>query len=269
MTDTTSENAPPTAQEAVLYTLDPSGRQPLTVHQLERLHADLHRSRVATRDQGGRTLSYLEAYDVRATLIRIWGYGGFSVDVLESEIVHQSTYRGGQNQDRDLWRIAAKATVRLAIHQTGATYTETAAASQSGPDIGEVMDFAIKTATSDALKRCATNLGTQYGLSLYRDGSTQDVVSRVFAPGQMEIVDDLRLARSDAGEAGQAARERMQARLKTHEPADPTVRALQAADAAAAPAEEPVAAQDVPEVPQETPEKPAARPRAPRRAATA
>jgi hypothetical protein len=62
-------------------------------------------------------------------------------------------------------------------------YSEYAAASQTGPDIGEVMDFAIKTAESDALKRAAINLGTQFGLSLYNNGSTDDIVKKVLAPG--------------------------------------------------------------------------------------
>lgn len=221
MTDTTTEDQP---REAVLYTIAPptsTDRQPLSKYQLERLHADLHRARVATRDQGGRTLSYLEAYDVKATLIRIFGYGNFSVDVLEARITHESTYRP-ENGNRDLWRIAAMATVRLTIHQTGATYTESAAASQSGPDIGEVMDFAIKTAESDALKRCAIYLGSTFGLSLYDNGTTQDVVRVVYAPDQKDLVDELndrRAAMSDNPEVAGAAVQRLQARFKTQPPA--------------------------------------------------
>jgi recombination DNA repair RAD52 pathway protein len=187
---------------------------PLSVVQLERLHADLHPSRVANRDQGGRSLSYLEAYDVRATLVRIFGYGGFSLDCLGYEIVHQSTYKA-PNSDRDLWRVAVVATMRLSIPQLGVTYTEAAAASQSGPDIGEVMDFALKTAESDALKRCAANLGSTFGLSLYRNGQTQDVVRVVYAPDQIEIVTDLNQSRTGDDTVAAAARERLQSRLKT------------------------------------------------------
>lgn len=36
--------------------------------------------------------------------------------------------------------------------------------------------MAIKTAESDALKRAAINLGTQFGLSLYNNGSTADII---------------------------------------------------------------------------------------------
>ena len=38
--------------------------------------------------------------------------------------------------------------------------------------------MAVKTAESDALKRAAINLGTQFGLSLYADGATRDVVGK-------------------------------------------------------------------------------------------
>lgn len=187
--------------------------QPLTVQQLERLHADLHPLRVAKREGGGgRQLSYLEAYDVRATLTRIFGYGNWSGETVETRVVHESQYKGPN--DRELWRIAVVCTFRLTIHQTGAVYTESAAASQSGPDFGEVLDFAVKTAESDALKRAATNLGTTFGLSLYDNGKTGDVVRTVYAPDQWEIIEDLKAARGEGEQAG-AARERMQARLKT------------------------------------------------------
>ena len=36
--------------------------------------------------------------------------------------------------------------------------------------------MAVKTAESDALKRAAINLGTQFGLSLYQNGSLRDVI---------------------------------------------------------------------------------------------
>ena len=187
--------------------------EPLSALQLERLHADLHPARVAKRDQGGRQLSYLEAYDIRATLTRIFGYGNWSGETIETRVMHESQYTP-PNSDRLLWRIGVMCTFRLTIHQTGAVYTESAAASQSGPDYGEVADFAIKTAESDALKRAATNLGSTFGLSLYSNGQTQDVVRTVFSPDQYEIIADLKASRGEGAQAAEA-RARIQARLKT------------------------------------------------------
>jgi hypothetical protein len=39
--------------------------------------------------------------------------------------------------------------------------------------------MAIKTAETQALKRCAINLGDQFGLSLYRNGSTAPLVRKL------------------------------------------------------------------------------------------
>lgn len=228
------------------------GRTPLTPVQLERLHADLHPARVANRDQGGRSLSYLEAFDVRATLIRIFGYGNFSVEVIDTRIVHESTYTP-QGQSRELWRIAVICTVRLTIHQTGAVYSESAAASQSGPDFGEALDFAVKTAESDGLKRCATNLGSTFGLSLYNAGSTQDVVRVVYSPDQFDVVRDIGVIRAgENGEEVAAARARIQARLKTRSAAPE-----EAAQSDETPAEAPADPQ-VPQRAARTPATPAA-----------
>lgn len=162
-------------------------QRPLTEEQLAVLMSPLHQARVSNRSQGGRSLSYLEGWDVKATLTRVFGFGGWDSEVIET-VVHdiQRTEVPEQGQTKAFTRVVVMATVtlRLTIHQTGTVYAETAAASQTGRDIGEVTDFAIKTAATDALKRCAINLGTQFGLSLYNQGTTNEVIQRIFAPGQ-------------------------------------------------------------------------------------
>lgn len=154
----------------------------LTEAQRKVLIANLNPDRITHRRQGNSNLSYLEAFDVKATLIRVFGFGGFSAEVIDSKIERILT--GEEAGTKTKWTVLASATVRLTIHQTGAVYTEAAASSQAGSQIGEVADFAIKTAESDALKRAAIYLGTQFGLSLYNAGSNMDVVKKVFAPGQ-------------------------------------------------------------------------------------
>lgn len=189
---------------------------PLDTFQLQALHADLHPSRVAKRDQGRQTLSYLEAYDVKAMLIRAFGYAGFSAECLDARILREAQTPQSQGEGTN-WSVTAQATVRITIHQTGAVYTETAVATNAQPQYGEAADTAIKSAESDALKRAAIYLGTQFGLSLYNDGGTRDVVRRIFAPGQREITDDIVAARQPDGAA---ARDRLQKRLNVH-PATP------------------------------------------------
>lgn len=158
----------------------------ITQDQLNVLMRDLHPSRVKRRSQGGSTFTYLEAYDVKAMLIRVFGFGGFSAECIDHQVIDidRSPAKDRQGKEYTKVVVSVTCTVRLTIMQTGAVYTETSAASQTGRDVGDVLDFALKTAESDALKRAATYLGTQFALSLYKDGSLAEVVQVVVAPGQ-------------------------------------------------------------------------------------
>lgn len=156
--------------------------KPLTEEQLAILMRDLNKNRVSFRKQGGRQLSYLEAWDIKATLIRVFGFGGFSFDTTDVKVVDISH---NDPEKPNKATVSVLVTGRLTIPQLGATFTESAASSQAGSQgVGDVMDFAVKTATSDALKRCAIFLGTQFGLSLYDNGSTSEVIKTIVAPGQ-------------------------------------------------------------------------------------
>lgn len=148
--------------------------------QLEVLAKPINHTRIAKRRQGGKELSYLEAYDVKAHLIRVCGYGNFDTELLDYHFIATREYES--NDKKPMVEVIYSARVRLSIrdaHGEGVcTYVEGACGSASGPAsmLGEHHDNALKTAESDALKRCAINLGNQFGLSLYDNGSTGDVV---------------------------------------------------------------------------------------------
>jgi recombination DNA repair RAD52 pathway protein len=153
----------------------------LTTEQVDLLLADLHPARVMKRSQGGATLSFLEAHDVRATLIRVFGFAQFDIETTRVEVMDVSR----RNPDgTGNYVVTALAQARLTIHTTGAVYSDVAAATQVGNVLGDTMDFAVKTAASDAMKRCAANLGTQFGLSLYAQGATRDQVRFTVDPDQ-------------------------------------------------------------------------------------
>jgi len=141
--------------------------------QYAQLLKPLNPSRVAKRQQAGRSLSYLEAWDVKAHLNRIFGFLNWSADVTQAELAFEEKNEKGQ------WNVGYKVVLRLSfgMHEY-ATYTEAAVGSATLPSRGEAHDMAIKTAESDALKRAAINLGTQFGLSLYDNGSTKDVIGQ-------------------------------------------------------------------------------------------
>ena len=154
----------------------------LTSEQVNLLLADLHPARVVKRQQGGASLSYLEAHDVRATLIRVFGFGKFDVETTHVDVVDVS--RRGADGQSGHYVVTALARAQVTIHATGGVYSDVAAATQVGPVLGDTMDFAVKTAASDAMKRCCTNLGSQFGLSLYAQGSTRDQVRFTVDPDQ-------------------------------------------------------------------------------------
>lgn len=177
----------------------PSGVSILTEQQVRALVAPLNGNRVRTLSNN----SYLQAWDVKAALIKVFGFGGFSADVTESSIVsireHAAgpQYAGHTKKDGSAAtpEVIAKATVRLTVYGIGprgedVTYTESAIGANSGWSIGDTADNAVKTASSSALKRCATYLGTQFGLSLYNNGALNDVVGVVLTPWQGKVVSD-------------------------------------------------------------------------------
>lgn len=205
--------------------------QALTPVQLRALHSNLNENRVSKLDKGGKKFSYLEGWDVKATLIKVFGYANFSAECLSDEIVREERLPQRDDPNKANWSISVKATYRLTIHQTGAIYTESAIANNKQPDWTEAADQALKSAQTDALKRCATYLGTQFGLSLYDSGRLVDIITTTLSPDQSEIMDDINTARTNSPEA-KAALERLQARIKVHDatvtdvpttPSEPTV----------------------------------------------
>jgi recombination DNA repair RAD52 pathway protein len=131
---------------------------------------------------GGKQLSYLTQADVRAHLIRMFGFGGFSISVKEVETLFDEF-----NEDRR-WHVGVRAIVRLTIHDPvqdsfeDVSYEDAAVAESTQPQHGEALDMATKSAVSDAVKRAAVNLGDQFGLSLYFNGRTAPVVRQLVEP---------------------------------------------------------------------------------------
>lgn len=140
--------------------------------QYKQLLKDINPKRVLKKDG----LSHVEAWEIRAHLNRIFGFGDWSADLTDLELLYEEETK--TKQGKPAYRVAYRATVRLTIHSLNCTYTAAAVGEGLMPDFkrGDTHDFAIKTAESQALKRCAMNLGTQFGLSLYNNGSIKDIV---------------------------------------------------------------------------------------------
>jgi hypothetical protein len=160
------------------------------------------------RVQHLRGQSHVEQWDIRRHLIRVFGFGGYDIDtktlVLVREIEHapgaiiRKNSKGVEYaNDRTLWTVVYRAELRLTIKDSSGrpiAHWEDGASgdSQNQPSLGDAHDQAMKTALSQALKRCAVNLGDQFGLSLYNDGRPDPVVHRsLIAPDGDAVTPEL------------------------------------------------------------------------------
>jgi hypothetical protein len=158
----------------------------LSPYQLRMLHGGINPNRVRTLNK----LAHLEAWDVRRQLIRIFGFGGYSIETLSLDLVHEHANPNYRKKNRNgeeygdpytAWTIVYRAQIRLTVYDTSGReicHWEDGAAGDAinQPSVGDAHDMAMKTSLSQALKRCAVNLGDQFGLSLYNDGSREPVV---------------------------------------------------------------------------------------------
>jgi len=149
----------------------------LRKNQTDQLLKGINPSRVG---KDGKGFAHLEAWDVRAHLIRIFGFANWSAELIEMEPIFETSI---EKEGKTRWTVAYRATMRLTIFTGGmedAVYTEAAVGdSTNNPSRADAHDMAIKTAESQAFKRCAINLGDQFGLSLYNNGGTGSVVRAV------------------------------------------------------------------------------------------
>lgn len=123
----------------------------------------------------GKGMSHLQAWDIRRHLIRVFGFGGFDVETIGVHLIAQTESTPGR------WTVIYRADVRLTIKDSDgciiARYEDSATGDAiNQKSLGDAHDLALKTALSQGLKRCAVNLGDQFGLGLYNKGDMDPVV---------------------------------------------------------------------------------------------
>lgn len=143
-------------------------------------------SRVIKRSENGKTLSYLEGHDVKAQLIRCFGFGRFSSEVIAQDLVCEEPCKIGKDKDKDGWKVAYRSIVRLTVCAPNgtvlATYAEGHVGQSIHPDKAEAHANALTNSETYALKRCAIFLGDGFGLGLYNNGNAEEYVKFCFRP---------------------------------------------------------------------------------------
>lgn len=122
--------------------------------------------------------SHVQGYDVRAHLIRCFGYGNFDIEVKTCQLIFEEPREKG---NKTTWTVCYLASVLLRVRTASgkilAHYSDIATGDATNqPSRADAHDMAAKTAATTALKRAAVNLGDQFGLSLYNKGSLAPLV---------------------------------------------------------------------------------------------
>lgn len=136
--------------------------------------------------------SHVPAYDVVAHLSRVFGFEGWDKEVLSIELVGEDAVEKG---GRVGYTVTYRCLMRLTVYDWEGRVVKVVEDGACGsannlPSRGDAHDFAYKNAISYAIKRCAKDLGDQFGLSLYNKGSQRAVVGKVIQPAGPLDVDD-------------------------------------------------------------------------------
>lgn len=152
----------------------------LSEKQIEVLLNPIHPSRVG---KDGRGYAHIEAWDMRAHMIRVFGFCRWSATTDAMELVFESSIsKTGKNDTKfDAWTVCYRAKVTVTICAPDGTqlavYSEWATGDAPNlPSRADAHDMAIKTAESQSFKRCCVNIGDAGGVGLYDGGKTAAVV---------------------------------------------------------------------------------------------
>lgn len=129
----------------------------------------------------GKNHSHVSQQDVTAHLIRVFGFGNFDTEILTLEPVYETPHASNRDSAKTVYDVCYRVTMRLTIKdQDGnriASYEDgSTGVAQNQPSLADAHDLAMKSAISVAKKRCAINLGDQFGLSLYNKGQMTGLV---------------------------------------------------------------------------------------------
>jgi hypothetical protein len=159
--------------------------------QVDQLLRPINAARVL---KDGKSKSHVSQQDVRAHLIRVFGFGSFDLHVDGPHLVFEQERKDDNGRPNNRWDVCYRAKARLTIRDSKGNqvceYEGSATDTAENQKRGEAHGLALRSSESIALKRACTNLGDQFGLSLYNKGQTAALVKGVlvkpggFAPAE-------------------------------------------------------------------------------------
>lgn len=146
----------------------------LTEEQTKLLNEPLVSENVSNRDgTGSSKLSYLASHHVISEANRIFGFDGWSTEILTLKQVDKTEYEKPPykptDKPKEMISIVYLCTLRLTVGDV--TKEDTGfgdgVAGRTAYGIGSCIELASKEAVTDALKRCLRYFGNQFGNTLY------------------------------------------------------------------------------------------------------
>lgn len=143
-----------------------------TEEQKAALSAKLDASHVKSRNQAGRSLSYVEGWHAIAEANRIFGFDRWHRETIEMRQL------GEPRQVEDKWRVGYMAKVKVEVFAGDRAIIREGCGYGSGidRDVGSAHESALKEAETDAMKRALMTFGNPFGLALY--DKTQENVEK-------------------------------------------------------------------------------------------
>lgn len=154
-----------------------------TEAQMKALDAPLDKSKVKEREQGGKKLSYVEAWHAIAEANRIFGFDGWT---RETVLLEQTNRDLVDLKSYKQWRVGYIAKVRITaggVTREGTGYGSGMAKPEA---LGDAIESAVKEAESDAMKRALMTFGNPFGLALY-DKTQANVCEEPQGPTMIDV----------------------------------------------------------------------------------
>lgn len=152
----------------------------MTPEAIAELKKPLDKRHVASRQQSGRSLSYIEGWHAIAEANRIFGHDAWTSETVDIRCVAERERGIGRDQ-KPGWGVSYIARVKITVGSSdnpfGGVVREGVGSGHGiDVDLGLAHESAIKEAETDARKRALMTFGWPFGLALY-DKSQENVVS--------------------------------------------------------------------------------------------
>ncbi len=146
--------------------------------QVEQLLRPIRPERVL---KDGKQHSHVSQQDITAHLIRVFGFGAFDTELLSLDVVFEHQRFGSDGKPVvGRFDVCYRAVMRLTVRDEHGNrvcrFEDGSTGVAQNQTLADAHDLAMKSAISLAKKRCAINLGDQFGLSLYNKGQTTALV---------------------------------------------------------------------------------------------